>query len=130
MENSVFFLQSFFFCASGVKRKSGSGELVSVKDFATFLKKGSAKNFPEGKVLAHTHSSPKAIGHIVHHTNNDSVKFWSSFFKSLQGLGRRPMENSVFFLPSFFFCAYGVKRKSGSVELVCVRIFRYFFEKK
>ena len=86
-----------------------------------------AKNFPEGKVLAHTHSSSKEIGHIVHHTNIDFEKFLVKFFsKNLQGLGRRPMENSVFFLQSFFFCAYGVKRKSGSVELVCVRKWSLF----
>ena len=84
------------------------------------MKKGSAKNFPEGKVLAHIDSSPKEIGRIVHHTNIDFRKFLVKFFsKNLQGLGQRPIENSVFFLQSFFFCASGVKRKSGSMRF-CV----------
>ena len=86
------------------------------RGFATFLKKSSTKNFPEGIFLNNIVRSPKEIGSYVHLTNNDSVKFWSSFFKSLQGLGQSPIENSVFFLLSFFFCASGVKRKSGSVE--------------
>ena len=56
--------------------------------------------------------------------------FSQVFLKKLAGFGAAPHKNSVFFLLSFFFCAYGVKRKNGSVELVSVRVFRYFFEKK
>ena len=87
------------------------------RGFATFLKKGSAKNFPEGNFLNNIVRSSKEIGRYVHHANSDSVKFLVKFFsKNLQGLGQSPMENSVFFLLSFFFCASGVKRKSGSVR--------------
>ncbi|MBQ7335990.1 MAG: hypothetical protein IJW92_05920 [Clostridia bacterium] len=55
-------------------------------------------------------------------------KFWSSFFKSSRSGGRgailalRRGRNSLFmalfFLPSFFFCAFLVKRKSGTNKFV------------
>ena len=54
-KNGVFFLQSFFFCAFCAKRKSDVGVEVSLCRgfFATFLKKGSAKNFSCRKVGMH-----------------------------------------------------------------------------
>ena len=72
----------------------------------------SFKNFPEDKVLAHTHSSPKAIGYLVHLAKSDSRKVLVKLFQKLAGFGAEPPKNSVFFLRSFFFCAYATKRKS------------------
>ena len=98
--------------------------------FATFLKKGSAKNFPTGKILGCFSKKVRSTvvvnrraffvlitlsGYAV--TNlilqSPSLKvFCFVFFKKRMGFGATPHKNGVFFLQSFFFCAFCAKRKS------------------
>ena len=96
--------------------------------FATFLKKGSTKNFPEWEsfMVLHTCSAIKSCVFALHPRSKVLVKL----FQKLAGLGRAH-KNGVFFLPSFFFCASCAKRKSGIMG-VSLRneFFVTFFEKK
>ena len=74
--------------------------LVCVRIFATFLKKGSAKNFQSGKGVK------TLCSHCTH-----GGKFWSSFFKSLR-VWAEPIKRR-FFLLSLFLCALCVKEKAA-----------------
>ena len=57
--------------------------------------------------------------------------FGFAFFKKRMGLGATPHKNGVFFLQSFFFCAFCVKRKSDvGVEVSLSQEFRVAFLKK
>ena len=97
--------------------------------FATFLKKGSAKNFPPGKILGYFSKKVRSIEMrsrlsvlLFILSGNEasnlmllcpSLKvFGFAFFKKRMGFGATPHKNGVFFLQSFFFCAFCAKRKS------------------
>ena len=115
--------------------------------FATFLKKGSAKNFPTGKILGYFSKELRStemcsrLSVLLFILSGcaawslmvlcSSLKvFGFAFFKKRMGFGATPHKNGVFFLQSFFFCAFCAKRKSDVGELVCVEILCRFFEKK
>ena len=106
--------------------------------FATFLKKGSAKNFPTGKILGYFSKIVRSTvicsrlsvllfilsGYVVANLilQSPSLKvFGFAFFKKRMGFGATPHKNGVFFLQSFFFCAFCAKRKSdvGLVVSLC-----------
>ena len=57
--------------------------------------------------------------------------FGFAFSKKRMGFGSTPHKNGVFFLQSFFFCAFCAKRKSdvGLVVSLCLG-FCYLFEKR
>ena len=112
-----------------------------LKVFATFLKKGSAKNFPTGKVLGYFSKIVRstAIGSMPsgYEASNSmalrpSLKvFGFAFFKKRMGFGATPHKNGVFFLQSFFFCAFCAKRKSDvGVDVSLSQEFRVAFLKK
>ena len=116
--------------------------------FATFLKKGSAKNFPTGKILGYFSKIVRSIeicsrlsvllfilsGYAASNlmARTPSLKvFGFAFFKKRMGLGATPHKNGVFFLQSFFFCAFCAKRKSDvGVEVSLSQEFRVAFLKK
>ena len=75
--------------------------------FATFLKKGSTKNFTEDKVLIYiVRSTIKRTMFALH----QSVKVLVKLFQKLAGLGSAH-KNGAFFLPSFFFAPLVPKKK-------------------
>ena len=79
--------------------------------FATFLEKGSAKNFHTGKFLSHiVRSTIESTMFALYLTDNFLLRF---FLKKRMGLGAKPHFFTRFLFVSFFFCACGVKRKSG-----------------
>ena len=57
--------------------------------------------------------------------------FGFAFFKKRMGFGATPHKNGVFFLQSFFFCAFCAKRKSDvGVDVSLSQEFRVAFLKK
>ena len=96
--------------------------------FATFLKKGSAKNFPEGKVLAHTHSSPKEIENYVHLANIDPKKFLVKFFsKNLRGFGAEPHRKQRFLFAKLFLLRLRCQKKKRLYEVsLCLGVLLLF----
>ena len=84
--------------------------------FATFLKKGSTKNFTEDKVLIYI------VRSTVEHTMfalHQSVKVLVKLFQKLAGgWGEQPHNYGVFFLPSFFFAPL-VPKKKRDCEVLC-----------
>ena len=94
-----------------------------------FLKKGSAKNFPTGKILGYFSKIVRstvvsncraffyyAIGVCGNNFNITNIEFGCRhcrlFFKKRMGFGATPHKNGGFCLQSFFFCAFCAKRKS------------------
>ena len=117
-----------------------------LKIFATFLKKGSAKNFFSKKVLGYFSKIVRSA--VISNRRAffilsgfsvwtlmalcPSLKvFCFVFFKKRMGFGATPHKNGVFFLQSFFFCAFCAKRKSDvGVDVSLCQEFRVAFLKK
>ena len=60
---------------------------------------------------------PKPSGAMYISQRAIQKSFWFRFFQKANGVkrGRAPEKTALFFLRSFFFCAYATKRKSESV---------------
>ena len=116
-KKGVFFLPSFFFAPRVSKKKRYCGVSFCQEFSATFLKKGSTKNFTMGKVLVDIARSPIERTMFAHShfkrtmfALHPRVKVLVKLFQKLAGLGRAH-KKGAFFLPSFFFAPHVPKKK-------------------
>ena len=85
--------------------------------FATFLEKGSAKNFHTGKFLSHTvRSTVESTMFALHQMYHFLLRF---FLKKRMGFGATPHFLRVFFLLAFSFALAVSKEKAVCGVRIC-----------